>query len=95
MKYRPTAAINHMRGLSGFQKSFNQVLYKTVQGEVKKGCRSMSETGPRTCTMESIDNFKPDDYYENQVFTFPTLMTSLAAVVTNKKSSKDGVKVVS
>ena len=82
-----------MQGLPGFRKGFNQVLYQTVQEEVNQGCRSMSETGPRTCTMESIDNFQPDVYYENQCFTFPTLMTSLAAVVTDKKASDDGVKV--
>ena len=84
-----------MRGLPGFQNGFKQVLYNTVQEEVNQGCRSSSETGPRTCTMDSIKNFDPDKYYEEQCSTFPTLMTTLAAVVTDKKSSDDGIKVLS
>ena len=93
MSSKPKEAMNLMRGLPGFKKGFNQVLYKEVQVEVGHGCRSLSEARPSTCTMDSIDKFQPEEYYEKQVTTFPTLMTSLAAVVTKKKSCISGVKV--
>ena len=79
--------------MPGFDTAFNTLLYTKVQSEADEGCRGWNDPAPSTFRMEDVEKFDSAKFYKNLSTTFPTLMTSLAAVATKKPSMEDGVKV--
>ena len=79
--------------MPGFDNAFNSFLYKRIQKEADEGCRNWDDPAPRTFTLEDVEEFDSVKFYEKLSATFPTLLTSLAAVTTKKRNKDAGVQV--
>ena len=93
LKYKPRTALNLLSTMPGFDNAFNSFLYKRIQKEADEGCRNWDDPAPRTFTIEDVEEFDSVKFYEKLSATFPTLLTSLAAVTTKKRNKDAGVQV--
>ena len=83
-----------MRRHTAFDKAFEQFLFQRVQKEADDGCSALSEPAPSTLVRQDIETYSTEEHYATYVSTFPTIMTTMAAVVSKDHFDDGAVQVL-
>ena len=82
-----------MSALPKFDAAFQQFQFQRVQKEADAGCRLLSEPAPSSLKRQDIEDYSTEEHYDTYVSTFPTIMTTLAAVVSKDRFENGAVQM--
>ena len=80
--------------MPNFDKAYEQFLFQRVQKEADTGCQALSEPSPSTLDRQDIEKYSTEEHYQTLVSSFPTVMTTMAAVVSKDQFEKGAVQVL-
>ena len=80
--------------MPNFDKAYEQFLFQRVQKESDAGCQVLNEPAPSTLVRQDIEKYSTEEHYETLVSSFPTVMTTMAAVVSKDQFEAGAVQVL-
>ena len=92
-KRLPYRALNKLSAMPSFPAAYQKFHFKQVRKEADAGCRMLSEPAPSTLKRQDIEDYSTEEHYDTYVSTFPTLMTTMAAVVSKNRFDDDAVEM--